>query len=203
MACAINCAASPACSSSVCAGLGGDSDLTAYRDLDSAFIESASNPSPAVTLELHDEIADSRRDDRRHRRRTGPGTSSSPAIRSAIPALPSFSLRPATIQKDCSSEASFSHRYAASARFRRRREGPSGIGSIVEEIAPPIALHIIAIGRLRNRSEADSRTTSLADSPKGIPNSTPFEPLKRYLAREVFTLITQRRKEINATRIAA
>jgi hypothetical protein len=27
--------------------------------------------------------------------------------------------------------------------------------------------------------------------------------LKRYLAREVFTLITQRRKEINATRIAA
>jgi hypothetical protein len=27
--------------------------------------------------------------------------------------------------------------------------------------------------------------------------------LKRYLAREVFTLITQRRREINATRIAA
>ena len=27
--------------------------------------------------------------------------------------------------------------------------------------------------------------------------------LKRYLAREVFTLITQRRKEINATQIAA
>jgi hypothetical protein len=27
--------------------------------------------------------------------------------------------------------------------------------------------------------------------------------LKRYLAREVYTLITQRRREINATRIAA
>ena len=48
-------------------------------------------------------------------------------------------------------------------RFRRRRkQGPSGIGSIVAEIAPAnSALHIIAIGRLRT-DQSDPRTTSLA-----------------------------------------
>ena len=40
-------------------------------------------------------------------------------------------------------------------------------------------------------------------SPKGIPSLKPSAALKRYIAREVFTLITRRQKEINQTRIAA
>ena len=63
------------------------------------------------------------------------------------------------------------------------------------------ALHIIAIGRLRT----DQRTKDYAarQLAEGHSKLDAIRALKRYLAREVFTLITQRRKEINATRIAA
>ncbi len=63
------------------------------------------------------------------------------------------------------------------------------------------ALHIIAIGRLRT----DQRTKDYVARriAKGRSKLDAIRALKRYLAREVFTLITQRRKEINATRIAA
>ena len=45
-------------------------DLTAYRDLDSAYRIGLKSLARRY-LELHDEIADSRCDDRRHRRRAG------------------------------------------------------------------------------------------------------------------------------------
>ena len=63
------------------------------------------------------------------------------------------------------------------------------------------ALHIIAIGRLRT----DQRTKDYVARriAEGHSKLDAIRALKRYLAREVFTLITQRRKEINATRIAA
>jgi transposase len=63
------------------------------------------------------------------------------------------------------------------------------------------ALHIIAIGRLRT----DQRTKDYVARriAQGHSKLDAIRALKRYLAREVFTLITQRRREINATRIAA
>ena len=63
------------------------------------------------------------------------------------------------------------------------------------------ALHIIAIGRLRT----DQRTKDYVARriAEGRSKLDAIRALKRYLAREVFTLITQRRREINATRIAA
>ena len=63
------------------------------------------------------------------------------------------------------------------------------------------ALHIIAIGRLRT----DPRTKVYVARriAEGHSKLDAIRALKRYLAREVFALITQRRKEINATRIAA
>ena len=63
------------------------------------------------------------------------------------------------------------------------------------------ALHIIAIGRLRtDQRTKDYVTRRIAE---GHSKLDAIRALKRYLAREVFTLITLRRREINATRIAA
>ena len=63
------------------------------------------------------------------------------------------------------------------------------------------ALHIIAIGRLRT----DPRTKDYVARriAEGHSKLDAIRALKRYLAREVFTLIRERQKEINATRIAA
>ena len=63
------------------------------------------------------------------------------------------------------------------------------------------ALHIIAIGRLRT----DQRTKDYVARriAEGHSKLDAIRALKRYLAREVFTLVTQRRREINATQIAA
>jgi transposase len=72
----------------------------------------------------------------------------------------------------------------------------------VEEIAPQnSALYIIAIGRMRT----DQRTKEYVARrlAEGHSKLDAVRALKPYLAREVFTLITRRRMEINATRIAA
>jgi transposase len=63
------------------------------------------------------------------------------------------------------------------------------------------ALHIIAIGRLRT----DQRTKDYVARRIGEGHSKldAIRALKRYLAREVFTLIMQRQKEINTTQITA
>jgi transposase len=62
------------------------------------------------------------------------------------------------------------------------------------------ALHIIAIGRLRT----DPRTKAYLAKriAEGHSKLEAIRCLKRYIAREVFTLITQRQKEINQARIA-
>jgi transposase len=63
------------------------------------------------------------------------------------------------------------------------------------------ALHIIAIAPLRtDQKTKDYVARRLAE---GHSKLDAIRALKRYLAREVFTLITQRQKEINATRNAA
>ena len=63
------------------------------------------------------------------------------------------------------------------------------------------ALHIIAIGRLRT----DTRTKAYVTRriAEGHSKLEAIRCLKRYIAREVFTLIKQRQREINQTRIAA
>jgi transposase len=63
------------------------------------------------------------------------------------------------------------------------------------------ALHIIAIGRLRT----DARTKAYVARriAEGHSKLEAIRCLKRYIAREVFTLITQRQRAINQTRIAA
>ena len=63
------------------------------------------------------------------------------------------------------------------------------------------ALHIIAIGRLRT----DPRTKAYMAkrTAEGHSKLEVIRVLKRYIAREVFSLITQRRREINQTKFAA
>jgi len=63
------------------------------------------------------------------------------------------------------------------------------------------ALHIIAIGRLRT----DQKTKEFVARHVGLGHSklVAIGSLKRSLAREVFNLIMQCQKEINAFRIAA
>lgn len=63
------------------------------------------------------------------------------------------------------------------------------------------ALHIIAIGRLRTDSK--TREYVARRVAEGHSKLDAIRALKRYLAREVFTLIMQRQRQINATRIAA
>jgi transposase len=63
------------------------------------------------------------------------------------------------------------------------------------------ALHIIAIGRLRT----DPRTKAYVAKriAEGHSKLEAIRCLKRYIAREVFTLISNRQREINQARIAA
>jgi transposase len=63
------------------------------------------------------------------------------------------------------------------------------------------ALHIIAIGRLRTGQRTKEYVARRIA--QGHSKLDAIRALKRYLAREVFTLIMQRQKQINATRIAA
>lgn len=63
------------------------------------------------------------------------------------------------------------------------------------------ALHIIASGRLRT----DPKTKAYVARPiaEGHSKLDAIRPLKRYIARAVFSLIVRRQKGINQTRIAA
>ncbi|AMB44376.1 transposase ISlxx2 [Methylobacterium sp. AMS5] len=62
-------------------------------------------------------------------------------------------------------------------------------------------LHIMAIGRLR--TDARTKAYMARRIAEGHSKLEAIRCLKRYIAREVFTLITRRQKAINQTRIAA
>ena len=173
-------------------------DLTAYRDVEMAYRITLKSLARRY-LELHDEIADLDAMIAAIVDELAPNLVARNSIGHAGAA--SFSSRPATIRRDCGLKPA-SHPYAASAQFRRRPERPSGIGSTVEEIAPPIA-RCTSSPSVACEPTRGPRTTSLAELAEGHSKLDAIRALKRYLAREVFTLITQRRKEINATRIAA
>ena len=84
---------------------------------------------------------------------------------------------------------------ASSGRTTRHRLNRGG------DRAANSALHIIAIGRLRT----DPRTKAYVSKriAEGHSKLEAIRCLKRYIAREVFTLISKRRREINQGRIAA
>ena len=63
------------------------------------------------------------------------------------------------------------------------------------------ALHIIAIGRLRTDPKTKSYVAKRVA--EGHSKLEAIRALKRYIAREVFGIITRRQTEINQTRIAA
>jgi len=139
-------------------------DLTAYRDLDSAYRIGLKSLARRY-LELHDEIADLDAMIAAIVDELAPNLVARNSIGhiGAAQLLLTAGRRPA------------SHRCAASARFRRPRERRSGIGSTEAEIAQPTARCTSspsdAYGPTRER-----RIMLLVGLQKGTPNSTPFEP---------------------------
>ncbi len=99
------------------------------------------------------------------------------------------------------SEASFAALYgvspvpASSGKTTRHRLNRGG------DRAANSALHIIAIGRLRT----DPRTKAYVAKriAEGHSKLEAIRCIKRYIAREVFSLISQRRREINQLPVAA
>ena len=169
MAFAINCAALPACSSSAPWPRGGP-DLTAYRDVDSAYRIGLKSLARRY-LELHDEIADLDAMIAAIVDELSPNLVARNSIGhiGAAQLLLTAGDNPERLR----SEASFAS-YAASAQFRRRRERPSGIGSTAAEIAQPTARYTLSPSDVYEPTTGP-RTTLLDGSQKGIPNSTPFE----------------------------
>ena len=173
-------------------------DLTAYRDLDSAYRIGLKSLARRY-LELHDEIADldvmiaAIVDE----------LAANLIARNSIGHIGAAQLlltagdNPERLRSEASfaSLCGVSPVPASSGKTVRHRLNRGG------DRAANSALHIIAIGRLRT----DQRTKDYIARriAEGHSKLDAIRALKRYLAREVFTLITQRRKEINATRIAA
>ena len=110
-------------------------DLTAYRDLESAYRIGLKSLARRY-LELHDEIADLDVMIAAIVNELAPNLVASNSI-GHIGAAQLLLLAGATL-KDCRRKPA-SHRCAASAQFRPRRERPSAIGSIAAEIAQPTA----------------------------------------------------------------
>jgi transposase len=171
-------------------------DLTAYRDVDSAYRIGLKSLARRY-LELHDEIADLDAMIAAIVDELAPNL----AIRLATLEPPQLLLTADDNPERLRSEASFASLCGVSpvpassgktVRHRLNRGGDRAANS---------ASHIIAIGRLRT----DHRTKDYVARriAEGHSKLDAIRALKRYLAREVFTLITQRRREINATRIAA
>ena len=173
-------------------------DLTAYRDLESAYRIGLKSLARRY-LELHDEIADLDAMIAAIVDELAPNLIARNSIGhvGAAQLLLTAGGNPERLRLKPAS-----HRCAASVLFRRRRERPVrhrlNRGG---DRAANSALHIIAIGRLRT----DQRTKDYVARriAEGHSKLDAIRALKRYLAREVFTLVTQRRREINATQIAA
>jgi transposase len=173
-------------------------DLTAYRDVEAAYRISLKSLGRRY-LELHDEIADldvmiaAIVDD------LAPTliTRNSISHVGAAQLLLTAGGNPERMRSEASFAAlcGVSPVPASSGKTVRHRLNRGG------DRAANSALHIIAIGRLRT----DQRTKEFVARrvAEGHSKLDAIRALKRYLAREVFTLIMQRQREINASRIAA
>lgn len=173
-------------------------DLTAYRDVEAAYRISLKSLGRRY-LELHDEIADLDAMIAAIVKDLAPNLIARNSISYVGGAQ--LLLTAGGNPERMRSEASFaalcgvSPVPASSGKIVRHRLNRSGDRSANS------ALHIIAIGRLRT----DQRTKEFVTRriAQGHSKLDAIRSLKRYLAREVFTLIMQRQKEINASRIAA
>ncbi len=169
-------------------------DLSDYRNVATAYRISLKSLGRRY-LELHDEIADLE-------------TMIGAIVNELAPALVSRN----SIGQECAaqllltagdnsarlgSEASFaalcgvSPVPASSGKVTRHRLNRGG------DRAANSALHIIAIGRLR--TDPRTKTYVAKRISEGHSKLEAIRCLKRYIAREVFTLISQRRTEINRT----
>ena len=173
-------------------------DLTAYRDVDSAYRIGLKSLARRY-LELHDEIADLDAMIAAIVDELAPNLVARNSIGhiGAAQLLLTAGDNPERLRSEASfaSLCGVSPVPASSGKTVRHRLNRGG------DRAANSALHIIAIGRLRT----DHRTKDYVARriAEGHSKLDAIRALKRYLAREVFTLITQRRREINATRIAA
>jgi transposase len=172
-------------------------DLTAYRDVESAYRISLKSLARRY-LELHDEIADLEAMIGPIVEELAPDLVARNAIghTSAAQLLLTAGDNPKRLR----SEASFatlcgvSPVPASSGKTIRHRLSRGG------DRAANSALHVIAIVRLRT----DPKTKAYVAKriAEGHSKLDAIRALKRYIAREVFTLITRRHKEINQARIA-
>jgi transposase len=173
-------------------------DLTDYRNVVSAYRITLKSLGRRY-LELHDEIADLDAMITAIVDELAPALVAQNSIGHASAAQ--LLLTAGDNTERLQSEASFaalcgvSPVPASSGRTTRHRLNRGG------DRAANSALHIIAIGRLRT----DPRTKAYVAKriAEGHSKLEAIRCLKRYIAREVFTLISKRRREINQGRIAA
>jgi transposase len=173
-------------------------DLTGYRNVEAAYRISLKSLARRY-LELHDEIADLDAMIGAIVEELSPTLVARNSIGYAGAAQ--LLLTAGDNPERLRSEASFAALCGVSpvpassgktVRYRLNRGGDRAANS---------ALHVIAIGRLRT----DARTKAYVAKrlAEGHSKLEAIRCLKRYIAREVFTLIAQRQREINQTRIAA
>jgi transposase len=173
-------------------------DLTGYRDVEAAYRISFKSLARRY-LELHDEIADLDVMIAAIVDELAPNlvTRNSIGHTGAAQLLLTAGGNPDRMRSEASFAAlcGVSPVPASSGKTIRHRLNRGG------DRAANSALHIIAIGRLRT----DQKTKEYVARriAEGHSKLDAIRALKRYLAREVFTLIMQRQKQINATRIAA
>ena len=173
-------------------------DLSAYRDVESAYRISLKSLARRY-LELHDEIADLDTMIGAIVDELAPDLVARPSIGHTSAAQ--LLLTAGDNLERLRSEASFaalcgvSPVPASSGKTIRHRLNRGG------DRAANSALHIIAIVRLRT----DPKTKAYVAKriAEGHSKLDAIRALKRYIAREVFTLIMRRQKEINQTRITA
>jgi transposase len=173
-------------------------DLTDYREVESAYRISLKSLGRRY-LELHDEIADLDVMIGAIVDELAPNLVARNSIGHTGAAQPL--LTAGDNPKRLRSEASFaalcgvSPVPASSGKTIRHRLNRGG------DRAANSALHIIAIGRLR--TDPKTKAYMAKRIAEGHSKLDAIRALKRYIAREVFALITQRQTEINQTRIAA
>jgi transposase len=173
-------------------------DLTSYREIEAAY-RIALKSLARRYLELHDEIADLDTMIAAIVDELAPNlvTRNSIGHNGAAQLLLTAGGNPDRMRSEASFAAlcGVSPVPASSGKTVRHRLNRGG------DRAANSALHIIAIGRLRtDQKTKDYVARRVAE---GHSKLDAIRAIKRYLAREVFALIMQRQKEINATRIAA
>lgn len=173
-------------------------DMTGYRDIETAYRICLKSLARRY-LELHDEIADLDMMIGAIVQDLAPELIARNSIgsNSAAQLLLTAGDNPERLRSEASFAAlcGVSPVPASSGKTVRHRLNRGG------DRAANSALHVIAIGRLRTDEKTKTYVTRRVA--EGCSKLEAIRALKRYIAREVFGIIMQRQKDINATRIAA